>query len=237
MTLYSVVVPVYPPHFRFLPDLVGQLDRSIVISNYNLEIIICASEVTIGDQTLLNGLECKYPLTILPSTSRQNAAENRNRGWDIAKGKYIFFMDADDLYHPYRFQFMINYLEHHPDTNLLCHSYLWLNETSPEWYNYHFDQVDTTNYEITSQMLYSYTFPNGRGQEDGNLICPGKRIHHAMVAVKRELKINQNESCPYLRYDEQLHLERKEDGKLCKDMLWKYGNVTFIDIPLMVYRP
>jgi hypothetical protein len=58
-----------------------------------------------------------------------------------------------------------------------------------------------------------------------------------MVAVRRELKLNQKEYSPYLRYDERSHLERKEDGKLCKDMLWTYGNVIFIDIPIIVYIP
>ncbi|MCA4777322.1 glycosyltransferase family 2 protein [Empedobacter stercoris] len=40
--------------------------------------------------------------------------ENLNLGLDLAKGKYIARMDADDIAHPTRFKKQINFLEHKP---------------------------------------------------------------------------------------------------------------------------
>jgi hypothetical protein len=107
---------------------------------------------------------------------------------------------------------------------------MWSTESTPEWYNFDFTRLSIKEIEIiTNDILFEHTFQTkDRGQEEGNLVCPGKRIHHAMIVIKRSI---------YIRYDERQHLERKEDGKLCKDILWSLGNVLFVNLPLMVYRP
>lgn len=48
----------------------------------------------------------------------------RNRGWDIARGDYIAFLDADDAWHPQKIALQSEWMQQHPQIALCGHTHL-----------------------------------------------------------------------------------------------------------------
>lgn len=45
----------------------------------------------------------------------------RNRGWECARGKYIAFLDSDDIWHPQKLQIQYKFMEQNPHVGLTAH--------------------------------------------------------------------------------------------------------------------
>lgn len=49
------------------------------------------------------------------------AGEARNRGWEIASGKYVAFLDSDDIWHPKKIEIQYAFMENNPQIGFCCH--------------------------------------------------------------------------------------------------------------------
>ena len=67
-------------------------------------------------------------ITILKNDGNQGIAYSRNRGMDSAKGEYIALMDDDDVAPNNRFELEVNYLDKHPEIDVIGGGELWINE-------------------------------------------------------------------------------------------------------------
>ena len=63
-------------------------------------------------------------IRLIRNAENLGATKSLNKGMDVARGKYIARMDADDLSLPHRFETQFNFLENHPDYALVGSSYL-----------------------------------------------------------------------------------------------------------------
>ena len=61
------------------------------------------------------------PIIVLYQEKNGGPGEARNAGWDIAKGKYIAFLDSDDIWHPKKLEIQYAFMEAHPDLGFSCH--------------------------------------------------------------------------------------------------------------------
>ncbi|WP_322971396.1 glycosyltransferase family 2 protein [Faecalibacter sp. LW9] len=113
------------------------LKRAIVscfhqITDYNYEIIVVDDNgLNTPIQKETSDLIEKYPNVVyLPLEKNSGACIARNRGIQVAKGEYIFFLDDDDEFLPYKIQTQIRFLEHHPQWDGCLAAFKRINQTT-----------------------------------------------------------------------------------------------------------
>lgn len=103
----SVIIPVYNV-IQFLEKAVN----SIIEQNYsNIEIILVDDGSTDGSDILCDLLAEKEKRVKVIHSINGGPSKARNKGLDIADGKYIYFMDSDDYLKPDLFRTVIPLLE------------------------------------------------------------------------------------------------------------------------------
>ena len=90
--LISIIVPVYNKEFY-----IGDCISSLVTQSYsNIEIVLINDGSTDQSGKICKEWAQRDQRIIVLSTNNNGVSAARNAGLDIAKGKYIVFVDADD---------------------------------------------------------------------------------------------------------------------------------------------
>lgn len=111
----SVVMVVYYPH----PVFFRQAVQSILNQSWrDFELLIVEDPSPSHAEELLHGLRDSRVRHLL-NTERTSLVEQRNTGVSLATGRYIAFMDADDVAYPSRLAKQIEYLDASRDTVVL----------------------------------------------------------------------------------------------------------------------
>jgi len=93
--------------------------KSICEQSYeNWELLILDDGSTDGSLTAINSIRDERVIPVVRGDGHGLAAR-LNQGIDLAKGKYIARMDADDIAFPERLARQVTYLESHPEVDLL----------------------------------------------------------------------------------------------------------------------
>lgn len=110
--LVSVVMPAYNAENHIARSL-----RSILAQTYrNFEIIV----VDDGSSDDTEGVvRATAPDAVYVRINNSGPAAARNEGNTHASGKYLAFLDADDLWHPRKLELQVAYLERHPDIGIV----------------------------------------------------------------------------------------------------------------------
>lgn len=122
--LVSVVTPMYNAE-----KFIGETIESVLSQTYqNWEMII------INDCSKDNGVEIvkKYQeqdsrIKLYNNEQNKGVSETRNRGIELAKGKYIAFLDSDDLWEKQKLEKQVKFMEEN-DVILSYTSYEKMNE-------------------------------------------------------------------------------------------------------------
>jgi glycosyltransferase involved in cell wall biosynthesis len=249
---FSIVIPVVPKHDRYLNDVFASLSTE---SNLIREIIVARSEIAPHKvkryEKFLRKISSKYNLedkVILSGEPRACLAyANLNRGWRLAKGEYVTFLGADDLYAPNRLSVINEVLNQYPESNLVLHSYFFENQSTAKSTSsdgkFKMQHVDdhlshfVKERIIDSSEILKATFPAGKrdflSECFGNtsIKVPSNKFELSTVAQgNATVKTSLREKVVYKQ------LQYGEDGVLCLDILENFGNVFFIALELSVYR-
>ncbi len=110
----SVVVPTYNHR-----DYVLQAIESVFAQTFAACEVIVVNDGSPDDTaTLLRPLIDEGRIVYLEQENQGQAAA-RNRGWQAARGRYLAFLDDDDLWPPEKLEWQVRVLEEQPGTVLV----------------------------------------------------------------------------------------------------------------------
>ncbi len=101
----SIIVPVYNSEL-----FIARCIDSVLLSTFNdVELLLIDDGSKDDSAKILDWYQTNYP-TIVKVTHKENegVSYTRNKGIDLATGKYIAFIDNDDMVHPYMYECLYN---------------------------------------------------------------------------------------------------------------------------------
>ena len=113
---FSVVIPLYnKEHY------IEKTIRSVLNQTYtDYELIMCDDGSTDGTYALAQSYAEKHGnIKVLKNEKNMRLAYSLNHCLSVAEGEYIARMDADDISCPTRFEKQVEFLENHPEIDLL----------------------------------------------------------------------------------------------------------------------
>jgi len=197
-----------------------------------LEIIFAGSSQSEASARELKSVQKLFPeiVRIHLTPDKCTAGQNRNRGWDIARGEYVSFCDADDFYSPKRLEIICNEINR-SGAELIIHDYLYQSPRTLLKFTHGKYSV------FESEELFQSTFPNGKRNREtefgsngeSNITIPSRkrfhfRAHHGHATVKTSVKI---------RYSD---FPFAEDGIFCRDLLYKGYKISYVSAKLSIYE-
>ena len=107
MILVSVIIPYFKKK-----NYIQQTLKSVINQTYkNLEILIIYDDKDISDLKILNHLKKKDKrIKIIVNRNTLGAGFSRNVGIRSAKGKFIAFLDSDDLWKKNKIKFQLDFM-------------------------------------------------------------------------------------------------------------------------------
>ncbi len=144
MPLISVIIPVFNGERTIGETIESVLNQTL----HDLEIII----INDGSQdTTLEIVSCiQDPRIKIFSYSNAGPNPSRNRGVSNAKGEYISFIDADDLWTPDKLEFQLKALQENPQAAL---AYSWTDYIDESGQFLHKGSYMTVNGDVYAKLL------------------------------------------------------------------------------------
>jgi teichuronic acid biosynthesis glycosyltransferase TuaG len=161
--LVSVIVPAYNAEKYIKATIESALEQTY----RNLEVVVGDDGSTDGTREIVQALAARDPRVKYFSQKNAGQSAARNLAIAHAQGKYIAFLDADDLFLPTKLEEQVGYLEAHPDCGV---SYCNI---------YHFFDGDPTH-------LYRFDVPTPSGLLFDKLLR-ANFINPLTVVLRKEL--------------------------------------------------
>jgi glycosyltransferase involved in cell wall biosynthesis len=228
--LVSIIIPAY----NFANFLAESIESCLNQTYSNIEIIV------VDDGSTDNTCEVVRPYSKRITYHYQNncgLAGARNTGHRLASGKYLAWLDADDIACPDRIFLQVSWLEQNNDTAIACGNFSAFDENGNEYENYsstYYDQINKNDGIVnilpehgkihSSHSLNDIRVFFGDGRYHlifGNFIHP-PTVMFRMEAIKKTGNLRSN-------------IQTQED--------WEYlfrasrhGKIAWIDTCLIKYR-
>ena len=180
--LLSVLMPVFNSE-QFVAEAIG----SILNQTFkNFEFLILDDASTDKSFEIVKDFEKKEPrIKVFKNEKNLGVVESRNKLINLSTGKYIAWLDSDDIAFENRFEEQIKFLEQHPEIGLVgawlikCDKFcnpqqIWSAETNPEklqvnlFFHSPFSTVVMIRRSALPDKLYDSRFPVA---EDYDLYC------------------------------------------------------------------
>ena len=148
--LISVIIPTYNR-----AHVIKRSVQSVLNQTYkNLELIIVDDGSTDNTKEIIDSINDKRIVYV--KQENQGASAARNKGIDLAKGKYIAFQDSDDVWHLDKLEKQINALKQNNADVVFCKKFINGNlrkRKIAQWFKNGFLQKDELPIGIGTQTL------------------------------------------------------------------------------------
>jgi hypothetical protein len=104
--LASVIIPTYNR-----PESLKEAIQSVLRQEYTYFEIIVINDGGVDVQAVINGLNAGNKIKYINHEKNKGLAAARNTGIRIANGKYIAYLDDDDIFYPWHLEVLVNFLE------------------------------------------------------------------------------------------------------------------------------
>ena len=131
----SVIVPVFNVE-RFLSEC---LDSILSQTFEDFEVICVNDGSTDSSLHILDGYSKKDPRIKIVCQENKGLSGARNTGLNLARGKYIYFIDSDDFIYPETLQILYDKAESFNSEITICNMKLWFHDTK-SW-GYYRDEI------------------------------------------------------------------------------------------------
>ena len=117
----SVVIPVYNSAGTLLRAL-DSIARQSVLPCEVLLVDDCSTDGSIAVCAQAGDIFRElFPIRILHLDQNRGPSHARNRGWDLAEGNLVAFLDADDSWHREKIRVQSGFMENNPEVSLSGH--------------------------------------------------------------------------------------------------------------------
>ncbi len=139
--LVSVIIPTYNR-----ADLLLEAIESVLLQTHNdTEIIVVDDGSNDDTREKLKPYQDRIKYTYIENGGPARA---RNVGMRMARGKYITFLDSDDLYYPYKIEIQADFLEKHHDIAMVCSEFSAFDDNE-FWDEFHLKKYHSPAYRDT----------------------------------------------------------------------------------------
>lgn len=149
--MVSVIIPTYNR-----ADLLLKAIESVLSQTYNdIEIIVIDDGSNDDTQEKLKSYQDRIEYVYIENGGPARA---RNVGMEMARGKYIAFLDSDDLYYPYKIEIQADFLDKHHDVAMVCSELSAINDNGLCLDKLHLKKYHRSAYmdrEATYENIYS----------------------------------------------------------------------------------
>ena len=158
---FSIVIPTYN-----CAELLHRALKSVFSQSFqNFEVIIIDNSSTDDTKNVLNSFSDKR-LNVLSVKNNGIIAYSRNKGIEKAKGKWIAFLDSDDVWNPEKLIKIKESINQNQDAILFCHD---------EWH--------VINGKIKSQLKYGPEVPKMYER----LLFRGNCLSTSAICLRRDI--------------------------------------------------
>ncbi|MBU2977951.1 glycosyltransferase family A protein [Alteromonas sp. C1M14] len=140
----SVIVPAYNLENYIEACLRSALEQRVTAP---FEVIVCDDASTDNTAEIIGSLEKTFPhLKAIIKNDNGGLAKNMKTLLNEARGEYIAYLDGDDLALPGKLQTQIDYLDSHPDCQMVFHE------------SDMFDSDTDASIRLYSQSFYNWSY-------------------------------------------------------------------------------
>ncbi|MBD5418812.1 MAG: glycosyltransferase [Bacteroides sp.] len=208
--LLSIIIPVYNVE-KYLIQILENLTHQSGLEK--CEIICINDGSTDASLEILNTYRLRIANFFIISKKNEGVSVARNVGIDKASGKYVSFIDADDLIHPGAIQVILKYLEEY-DPDILSWKY------RPFYSNPKYSELlDIKVTEIKNDNLQAFDI----------MVSKGIAVGIYLKAVRKDIFYN-----PSIQFD--TTMSYGEDMFVSWKCISKAKTIILIDTPLYFYR-
>ena len=129
MVEVSIIIPCYN-YARYLPASID----SILHQDYpHYEVILIDDGSSDTTWDIMQTYAARYPhFRAFKHETNQGIFKANKRGWDEARGKYLHFFSADDLYHPTCLPKVMHLFQENPHLGLVCTDIAYFHDHTQE---------------------------------------------------------------------------------------------------------